>query len=98
MDSEWDRDKNARNIAARGIDFSWAAGIFLGPVIEWVDARRDYGETRWIAIGAVEGIELVLVYTWRGARRPIISARRAHDRERERYREAFPEIGEDPSG
>ncbi len=44
MDFEWDRKKNARNIAERGIDFMWASGIFLGPIIESVDARRDYGE------------------------------------------------------
>ncbi len=98
MDSEWDVEKNERNIAERGIDFAWAVDIFLGPVIERMDTRRDYGEMRWIAIGAVDGLELVVVYTWRGSRRRIISARRAHDHERERYRQAFPEIGEDPSG
>jgi uncharacterized protein len=97
-DFEWDPEKNDANIAARGIDFAWAVGVFLGPTIEWIDTRRDYGETRWIALGAVDGLELVLVYTWRGARQRIISARRAHDRERKRYREAFPEADEDPSG
>jgi len=98
MDSEWDAEKNGRNISERGIDFAWAVDIFDGPVIERIDTRWDYGETRWIAIGAVDGLELVVVYTWRGSRRRIISARRVHDRERERYRQAFPEIGEDPSG
>lgn len=94
MHFEWDWAKNDATIAARGIDFAWAVGIFLGPTIEWIDTRREYGETRWIAIGVVDAIELVLVYTWRGDRRRIISARRAHDSERESYRQAFPEDGE----
>ncbi|MDE1903207.1 MAG: BrnT family toxin [Alphaproteobacteria bacterium] len=98
MDFEWDRKKNARNIAERGIDFIWAAGIFLGPIIESVDARRDYGEVRWIAIGTADDIELVVVYTWRGTRRRIISARKAHDSERKRYRAVFPDRGKSPPG
>ena len=92
MDFEWDPEKNERNIARRGIDFVWATGIFLGPIVERIDTRRDYGETRWIAIGAVEDMELVVVYTWRASRRRIISARKAHESERERYRQVFPDI------
>jgi hypothetical protein len=98
MDFEWDPKKNERNIAWRGIDFIWAAGIFLGPIVEQIDTRRDYGETRWIAIGVVEDIELVVVYTWRASRRRIISARKADEDERERYRQVFPDLRKGPSG
>jgi uncharacterized protein len=97
VDFEWDEIKNRRNIDIRGIDFSWASGIFLGPTLERTDARKDYGETRWIALGVVEGIELVVVYAWRGDRRRIISARRAHSRERASYRQIFPDIEGKPS-
>ena len=38
MDFEWDPKKNERNIAWRGIDFIWAAGIFLGPIVEQIVA------------------------------------------------------------
>jgi uncharacterized protein len=88
MAFEWDPDKNAANIAKRGIDFEDAVRIFEGPVLESSDERRDYGEVRTIAFGVVDGRELAVVYTMRGGRRRIISARRAHRRERKAYREA----------
>jgi uncharacterized DUF497 family protein len=73
-----------------GIDFEDAIGIFNGRILEEVDARRDYGETRIIAIGVVEGRELVLVYTMCGQICRIISARRARRDERRAYRQVFP--------
>jgi hypothetical protein len=82
---------------ASGIDFAWAIEIFQGHVIEWIDLRKDYGEERWIAIGEVDGIILTLVYTWRGERCRIISAWKAHDRQRERYSQSFPEGEEGPA-
>ena len=47
--------------------------------------RRDYGETRIKAIGEVNGVIVSVVYTWRGARRRLISARRARADERKEY-------------
>jgi uncharacterized protein len=87
---EWDATKNAANIAKHGIDFEDAIRIFDGPVLQQADARRDYGEARIIAVGVVDDRELVVVYTMRGAYQRIISARRAHSRERKAYREAYP--------
>jgi uncharacterized protein len=89
MAFEWDPDKNAANIAKHGIDFEDAVRIFEGPVLESSDERRDYGEVRIIAFGVVDGRELAVVYTMRGGSRRIISARRAHRRERKAYREAY---------
>jgi len=88
---DWDSAKNAANIAKHGISFEDAARIFDGPVLERIDMRRDYGEVRIIAFGVAEGIELAVIYTWRGPNRRIISARRAQDRERKTYREVYPE-------
>ena len=90
MEFEWDEEKNEKNISRRNIDFRWAAGIFQGPTLERPDLRRSYGEERLIAIGVVDGIVLTIVYTWRGGRRRIIAAWKAHDRERKRYRQLFP--------
>ncbi len=87
---EWDAAKNAANLAKHGIDFEDAIGIFDGPVLERPDDRRDYGEPRIIAFGAVEDRELAVVYTIRGTHRRIISARRAHRHERKAYRNAYP--------
>jgi len=90
MAFEWDTAKNVANIAKHGIDFEDAIRIFEGPVLESLDNRREYGEVRIIALGAVNGRELAVVYTMRGEDRRIISARRAHSRERKAYREACP--------
>ena len=88
MAFEWDAAKNAANVAKHGIDFQDAIRIFDGPVLEKADARRDYGEARIIAFGIVDDRELAVVYAVRGEHRRIISARRAHSREREAYRQA----------
>ena len=87
---DWDPAKNDANIAKHGIDFYDAVRVFEGPLLEYPDNRRDYGEVRMIAYGAIDEREIVLVYTNRGARCRIISARRAHRNEREAYRKAYP--------
>ncbi|HWS16634.1 MAG TPA: BrnT family toxin, partial [Candidatus Elarobacter sp.] len=65
------------------IDFQDAMRIFEGPIFE--KATRSHGEDRVLAIGLIEGIEIVVVYVTRGKRRRIISARRAHRHERQDY-------------
>jgi uncharacterized DUF497 family protein len=86
---EWDDEKSIATLAARGIDFTLAAGIFEGEVLRRADERRDYGEPRWIAIGQVSSETFTVVYTHRGERIRIISARRANRRERRAYRGVF---------
>lgn len=90
MDFEWDLAKSARNEAERGLPFELAVLLFAGPVLEHVDQRRAYGETRIRAIGAVAGSILHCVYTPRGGTRRIISLRYASRRERDAYRTAYP--------
>jgi len=89
----WDPGKSALTFRTRGFDFAAAARIFAGSTLERIDARRDYGELRVVAIGAVEGIVLIVVYTDRADRRGtvtrrIISARRSSRDERQRFEEA----------
>ena len=85
MEFEWDENKRQSNLSKHGIDFVDAAKIFNRPVLERVDNRYDYGETRIVALGEVNGVVLFVVYTWRGEIRRIISARRATKRERNKY-------------
>jgi uncharacterized DUF497 family protein len=82
MEFDWHSDKHERNLRERGLGFDVAALIFEGPVLEFADSRRDYGEDRIKALGLVEGVLLSVVYTERGALRWIISARRASRKER----------------
>jgi uncharacterized protein len=85
MDYEYDDDKSERTFRDPRIDFDFAARVFDGDCIEYEDRRRDYGETRLVVIGPVEGRLFTVVYTWRNGRRRIISARRASRRERRAY-------------
>jgi uncharacterized DUF497 family protein len=86
MDFEWDEQKSERTRKERGFGFDVAARIFEGPTFEFPDERRDYGELRMVALGAVEEEVLVVVYTDRSDVRRIISARRANRKERKLWR------------
>ena len=85
MDFEWDSDKNKTNITKHGIDFHFAKEIFSGIWLSKPDNRRDYGETRFIALGLLEEFVLLAVYTLRGQKIRIISVRRANAEERKIY-------------
>jgi len=91
----WDPSKSERNAGERGLPFAIAMAVFDGPTVELDDVRRDYGERRIIAYGAVAGRVLVCVYTWRGQpddpMRWIISLRRANRGESHAYRTVFPQ-------
>ena len=80
---EWDESKRQANLEKHHIDFQDAERVFDGPVFEKIESRR--GEDRVVAIGSMEGIEIVVVYVMRGKRRRITSARRAHRNERQDY-------------
>ena len=82
MKFTWDGGKSERNFLARGFGFDFAALIFSGSVLESPDARKDYGELRFRAIGEADGFVLVVIYTDRGDVRRIISARLANRKER----------------
>ncbi len=81
--------------AGRRGPFEIALALFDGPTIEFDDQRRDYGERRIIAYGAVGHRVLVCVYTWRGSVddpvRWIISLRKANRGESHAYRTVFPQ-------
>lgn len=86
---EFDAVKNEQNLRRRGLPLDAAILLFDGPYVEEQDGRRDYGETRFVATGPVEAFGdriFVVVYTWRGGVRRIISFRKANDREIRKYR------------
>ena len=89
MDFDWDPAKSDVNLEERGFDFEFATLIFDGPTLERHDTRKNYGETRIIAIGVADDVHLTVVYTDRSIGeskvRRIISARRSNQREREAY-------------
>ncbi len=85
----WDPAKNERNIRERGVDFADAAAMWDRPMLRWIDARRDYGETREVGLGVVG--ERVMSVGW--VRRGedllhIFSFRKENARETRRYQES----------
>jgi len=82
---EWDEVKRERNLRERKIDFIDVLPLFENRVLEVVDERFDYGETRIKCLGELDGRVYVIVYTWRGENRRIISARKANAREQRAY-------------
>jgi hypothetical protein len=92
MDIEYDSDKSHWTFRERGFDFDYAARIFEGTIFE-APSPRD-SEERFLAIGCVDDTLLAVIYTWRGRRRRIISARPASKAEADVYRSQDP--GTDP--
>lgn len=85
MGFQWDQEKSAVNEAKHGISFLQAAQIFRGPLLKSPDVRKDYGEKRFIALGAYDGEVLCVVFTERNGDIRLISARKASRDERKKY-------------
>ena len=89
MQFEWDPAKNRVNVRKHHIDFVDVPEIFDAPMLTSPDVREDYGEDRWVGIGQLRDLIVVIVFT-----EPvpetirIISARRALKHERQDYLQA----------
>ncbi|MEQ1709581.1 MAG: BrnT family toxin [Terricaulis sp.] len=83
---EWDDAKAASNEHKHGVDFWAAIKAFQDPFSLDDLVGVEDGEERYQWIGrAGDGLILVVVYTPRGERRRIISARQTTRREDDRY-------------
>ena len=84
MSITFDPAKRDKTLAERGLDFADAVFVFAGVTVEIEDIRKNYGETRVICYGLLEGRMVVVGYTPRGADRHIFSMRKANEREQTR--------------
>ena len=86
---EWDSDKAEKNFKKHGIRFEIAARVFLDEnnFDDYDEIHSDF-EDRYKIVGKVREI-LVVIYTERGERNRIISARQATKSEEEEYYEQF---------
>lgn len=81
-----DEKKNQINIRKHGINFADVIDIFNHPMLILLDEREDYGEERWISIGWMHRLIVVVVYTEHiGNVVRVISARKATKNEVSRY-------------
>ncbi|MGB8980391.1 MAG: BrnT family toxin [Anaerolineales bacterium] len=86
---EWDENKAKINLRKHGVTFEEASEVFFDPFYQTGDASIDEAEARDFIIGYTFSQRLLLaVYTERGDRTRIISARLATHVERKVYEEA----------
>ena len=87
---EWDDNKAALNWKKHKIYFEDAALVFLDDDrIDFLDEDHSDDEERWKVIGRVRNI-LAVIYTERGERYRLISARYASKEEEDEYYGQYP--------
>jgi len=86
MEIKWDSKKAISNLKKHGIDFADAVTVLEDE--RAITISEDYpDEERFITIGMDSlGRILVIVYTWRGTRIRMISARKATAKETRQYK------------
>jgi uncharacterized DUF497 family protein len=77
----FDPEKNAKNIAERGLSFERVAELDWDTALIVEDTRRDYGEPRLRVIARLGGRLHAAVVTPRGEDLRVISFRRASRKE-----------------
>ena len=85
MEFEWDEGKRAANLAKHGLDFADVERLDWTSARIERDHRFDYGEDRFIAVGALDGALVAVAFTPRGGITRIVSMRPASRRERARH-------------
>ena len=88
MESEWDPAKARANFMKHHVRFADAVTALEDYLALTIRDPSLEGEERWVTIGQdASGRLLVVVYTWRGERVRLISARRATHQEQRQYEE-----------
>ena len=86
MDVTWDPKKADTNFRKHKIRFSDAEAVLYDPIALTIEGQDAEQEKRFVSVGSdTLGRILVVVYTYRGDKIRIISARRATAKEREYY-------------
>ncbi|MCL4189415.1 MAG: BrnT family toxin [Rhodobacteraceae bacterium] len=85
MPFEYDPGKGAANLARHGIDFDAVQALRADPDrVE--EPARTRGEPRWALIGRIGARHWMAIFTRRGERIRLISARRSRKEEVDVYR------------
>jgi uncharacterized DUF497 family protein len=89
MKIEWDEAKRKSNIKKHGFDFVDAVKVFDGATFKINDDRFDYGKNRYITLGMLEGIVVVIAHLEEDELIRIISMRKATKNEQKIYFKGF---------
>jgi len=74
---EWDEAKRQSNIRKHGIDFVGIEKMFAGKTLTILDDRFDYGEFRFVTVGLLKNLVVVVTHTETDEVVRIISVRKA---------------------
>lgn len=85
MDIEFDPNKSARNDQERGLPFTAVAAFDWETAMIQEDARHEYPERRFVAVGRIGQRLHVLCFTPISGGIRVISLRKANPREVKRY-------------
>ena len=91
MRFEWDEAKRKANIRRHGIDFAAVERVLAGPTITILDDRFDYGETRLLTFGLLNGEVVAITHTETDEVIRVISFRKASKNEEKNY---FKEVSD----
>ena len=83
---EWDEEKRKANIRKHAVDFTTIESFGWEDAVVQAD-DRDYGETRYIAFGPIDGRLYCVWFTVREEKLRIIGLRKANAREVETWLE-----------
>lgn len=99
MQFQWDESKNEINIDKHDLAFDDAHLVWQDVRFARVDTRFDYGETRYVTLGTIESVVVVLVWSQpEPTTVRVISLRKASSYERTAYQNLFQnQLGESDS-
>ncbi len=87
MEFEWDEEKRRLVLEKHGFDFVDVIELFKGAYLI-LDAKSDV-EFREIAVGVLGEKLIAVIFTRRGERVRLITARRVRENERRAYRAVY---------
>ena len=88
---EWDEAKRQSNIRKHGFDFNGIEKVFPGEAVTILGDRFDYGELRFVTIGLLKNLAVVVTQAETDEVIRIISVRKATKNEETLY---FKEIAD----
>ena len=90
METEYDQNKAKSNLQKHGVSFAEAVTALLDPNALAMEDPGAEDEARWILLGMSDRIRLLtVIYTLRGPRIRLISARRSSRSEAKTYAEGL---------
>jgi uncharacterized DUF497 family protein len=81
----WDDQKRDSNLDKHGLDFVDAPEVFAGLTLTVKDDRFEYGEHRFVTLGMLKEIVVVVAHTETDEEIRVISMRKATRNEKEKY-------------